>query len=302
MSRFLSLFALGLIFVPPIQAFAFDELQDCATCPLMVKVGGGSFPRAGNINDTAVTVNVDNDFALSRCEVTVGEFAEFANAKGLQSKGCQLFRTTGDIDYPEGGWNDPGFRQRDTRPVVCVSWDDANAYTEWLSDQTGQSYRLPSESEWEFAARAGAGHESKWYFRGNLKTGEAKCATCFGSDVMGREDELTSANVGGKFRNPFGLADMLGNVSEWTLDCGDGELADSPVDGSARLGESCGKRITKGGAFHSDWAGLARFRVSRVEGQGRNDLGFRVLRELDASGNDPAFEHYASSGFESACR
>ena len=301
MPRFLPLFAFGLILVP-IQAFAVDELQDCETCPLMVRIEGGSYPRAGNIDETPVTVNIGYDYALSRCEVTVGEFAEFANEAGLQTKGCQLFRTTGDIDYPEGGWNDPGFRQRDTRPVVCVSWDDANAYAEWLSDRTGQAYRLPSESEWEFAARAGAGHDSKWFVRGNLKTGEAKCATCFGSDVMGREDELTSANVGGKYRNPFGLADTLGNVSEWTLDCGDGALAESPVDGSARQGEGCGERITKGGAFHSDWAGLARFRVARNAGQGRNDLGFRVLRELAAAGNDPAFGRYASSGFESACR
>ena len=301
MSRFLSMLAFGLVFVP-VQSFAVDELQDCATCPLMVKIESGSFPRAGNINDTPVTVTIDYDYALSRCEVTVGEFAEFANAAGLQSKGCQLFRTTGDVDYPEGGWNDPGFRQRDTRPVVCASWHDANAYAEWLSDRTGQTYRLPSESEWEFAARAGAGHESKWFVRGNLKTGEAKCATCFGSDVMGREDDLTSANVGGKYRNPFGLADMLGNVSEWTLDCGTGGLADSPVDGTARQAESCGQRVTKGGAFHSDWAELSRFRVSRSDGQGRNDLGFRVLRELSASGIDPAFERYASSGFESACK
>ena len=74
------------------------------------------------------------------------------------------------------------------------------------------------------------------------------------------------------------------------------------MDGSARLGEGCGERITKGGAFHSDWAGLSRFRVSRNSGQGRNDLGFRVLRELTAAGNDPAFGSYASSGFESACK
>ena len=301
MPRVLSSLAFGLILVP-IQAFAFDELQDCETCPLMVRIEGGAFPRAGNIDDTPVTVNIDYDYALSRCEVTVGEFAEFANAAGLQSKGCQLFRTTGDIDYPEGGWNDPGFRQRDTRPVVCVSWDDANAYAEWLSNRTGQAYRLPSESEWEFAARAGAGHDSKWFVRGNLKTGEAKCATCFGSDVMGREDELTSANVGGKYRNPFGLADTLGNVAEWTLDCGGGALAEAPVDGGARLGEGCGERITKGGAFHSDWAGLSRFRVPRNETQGRNDLGFRILRELPAGGNDPAFGRHASSGFVSACR
>ncbi len=300
MSRFLPLFAFGLIF-GPLQSLAFDELQDCAACPLMVKVASGSFPRAANASDTPVTVNIGYGYALSKCEVTVGEFAEFADATGFQSTGCRLFRTTGDIDYPEGGWNDPGFRQRDTRPVVCVSWNDASSYAEWLSEQTGQTYRLPSESEWEYAARAGAGHESKWYVRGNLKTGEAKCATCFGSDVMGREDELTSSNVGGKFKNSFGLADMLGNVSEWTLDCGEGELADSPVDGSAQLAGNCGKRITKGGAFHNDWAGLSRFRVPRHVEVGRNDLGFRLFRELENSGNDPAFDQYAVSGFESAC-
>ena len=301
MHRFLSLLATGLILVP-FQASAFDELQDCESCPLMVRVESGSYPRAGNIDGTPVNVNIEYDYALSRCEVTVGEFAEFAEATGLQPRGCQLFRTTGDIDYEEGGWSNPGFSQRDSRPVVCVSWDDARAYTQWLSELTGKAYRLPSESEWEFAARAGAGHDAMWFVRGNLKTGEAKCATCYGSDVMGREDELTTANVGGPNRNSFGLADMLGNVSEWTLDCGNAELASAPADGSARLDGICDRRVTRGGAFHSEWAGLSRFRVSRIAGLGRNDLGFRVLRELDNAGVDPAFEQYNSSDYGSDCK
>ena len=301
MTKCTSLFAISLILIP-FQVPAADKLQDCAACPLMVKVEKGAFPRAQNAGDTPVTVEIGYDFALGKCEVTVGEFSEFARATNLRPKGCQLFRTTGDVDFPEGSWDSPGFRQRDSRPVVCVSWDDANAYAEWLSVETGETYRLPSESEWEFAARAGAGHDSKWFMRGNLKTGQAKCATCYGSDVMGREDELTTANVGGPHRNAFGISDMLGNAAEWTLDCAGGEMAEPPVDGSARLAGDCGERITRGGAFHSDWAGLSRYRVARDRGQGRNDLGFRVLREIGDEGSETAFGKYAENAPETACK
>ncbi len=282
-------------------AGAAELLQECETCPLMVKVEAGTFPRAENFDAEPVTVTVGDAFALGVCEVSVGEFRPYAEAAGIPLRGCTRYSTTGDKDYPEGGWDDPGFRQRDSRPVVCVTWEDAAAYAAWLSERTGSAYRLPSEAEWEYAARAGAGHESTWFVTGNLKAGQAKCATCFGSDVMGLEDELATANIGGGFRNAFGLADMLGNVAEWTADC-NGPLSDAPRDGSVGESGDCAERITRGGAFHSDWAGIARYRVPRPAGEGRNDLGFRLVRELEGPDSDTAFDRHAESEFTPACR
>ena len=295
------LLLLVALIAAPHSAFALEKLQDCETCPLMVKVEAGSFPRSGKMDTAPTEVSIESSFALGECEVTVGEFRRFAEDTGLQSSGCQLFGTTGDKAYPEGGWADPGFLQRDSRPVVCVSWDNVQAYAAWLSERTGKTYRLPGEAEWEFAARAGAGHESAWFATGKLKAGNAKCATCFGSDVMGREDDLSTISVGGQYRNQYGLSDMLGNASEWTLDCG-APLEDGPADGSPNQAGDCAVRITRGGAFHNDWAELARFRVPRPVGAGRNDLGFRVLRELDGPESDQAFEKYAENGFPSACK
>ena len=294
------LLIIGLAMAPQ-AGLAVEELQDCEFCPPVVKVDAGSFPRSKNFDVPPVQVAIDYAYGLGKCEVTVGEFRRFVEETGFQSRGCQIFRTTGDKDRPEGGWDRPGFIQRDSRPVVCVSWDDAQAYTKWLSEVTGQSYRLASEAEWEFAARGGAGHESAWFVTGKLKAGEAKCATCFGSDVMGREDDLATTSVGGNTRNAYGLYDMLGNAAEWTLDC-DGALGDAPTDGSAVLAGTCGERITRGGAFHNDWAELARFRVPQSQGVGRNDLGFRVVRELSERERDPAFEWKADSGFQPACK
>ena len=300
MPLIIALTLVALLAVPR-TSLAADILQDCEFCPRMVKVDPGTFPRSEAFDIAPEDVAIGYSYALGECEVTVGEFRRFAEESGLESRGCQLFRTTGEEAYPEGGWNDPGFRQRDSRPVVCVSWTDAKSYAEWLSEKTGATYRLPSEAEWEFAARSGSGHESSWFVTGNLKAGQAKCATCFGSDVMGREDDLTTASVGGSFRNSFGLSDMLGNASEWTLDC-NGSLTDAPADGSANSAGDCGKRITRGGVFHGDWAGLSRYRVARPKDKAWNDLGFRVLRELVGSGQDPAFDAYGDSGFKSACK
>ena len=300
MPRIGMLLAMALL-VAPTAGLAADELQDCEKCPVMVRVEAGSFPRAKNFDTDPVPVSINYPFALGKCEVTVGEFGQFVEDTGFESRGCQRFSTVGDKDYPKGGWDDPGFRQRDSRPVVCVNWEDAQAYAAWLSEMTGQAYRLPSEAEWEFAARAGAGHESSWFVTGNLNAGEAKCATCFGGGVMGREDDLATASVGGDFKNSLGVADMLGNVAEWTLDCS-GPLSAAPNDGSAGQAGDCAERISRGGAFHNDWAELARFRVPRPQGMRRNDLGFRVLRELPLSGSDPAFEQYAEGGFQSDCK
>ena len=292
--RVLGLVAALALSIPLAATAAQGEFQDCEACPVMVEVPPGSFARAHNLDEPAYGVAIGYAFAIGRFEVTVGEFREFAQETGFESGGCQLFRTVGFENYPQGGWEDPGFRQRDTRPVVCVSWDDAQAYAAWISHKTGATYRLPSEAEWEYAARAGTGLTSQWFRRGNLEAGGAKCATCFGGDVMGREDELPTASVGGVPLNPFGLSDLLGNAAEWTLDCANPSFASAPADGRPWLEGDCRRRIVRGGTFHSEWGELARFRLAQDRTLATNDVGFRLAKELRRAADSPRSQGLAT--------
>lgn len=278
--RVLGLVATLALVIPLSAAVAKSEFQDCETCPVMVEVPPGKYARAHNLDEPSYDVDIGYAFAMSKYEVTVGEFHQFAEDTQLESGGCHLFRTTGYENYARGGWNDPGFLQRETRPVVCVDWEDAQAYATWISQKTGATYRLPSEAEWEYAARAGAGLTSDWFRRGNLEAGEAKCATCFGGDAMGREDDLATASVGGVRLNPFGFSDQLGNAAEWTLDCANRSFAEAPADGRPWLEGDCQRRITRGGTFHNEWGELARFRLPQDRAVATNDVGFRIVKEL----------------------
>jgi formylglycine-generating enzyme required for sulfatase activity len=127
-----------------------DTLRECADCPEMVVVPAGSFtmgapmnePERSSSEDPQHVVTVSKAFAVGRSHVTRDQFAVFARETGYTANsGCD--------------WRNPGFRQEGAHPVVCVSWDDAKAYVDWLATKTGKPYRLPSEAEWEYAARAG---------------------------------------------------------------------------------------------------------------------------------------------------
>ena len=170
------------------------------------------------------TVRVGS-FELSKYEVTFEEYDRFTAA-------------TGRARADDVGWG------RGRRPVIYVSWEDAVAYTRWLSEQTGERYRLPSEAEWEYAARAGSVTKYSW---GNeIGHNRANCDGC-GSQW----DKKQTAPVGSFGANRLGLHDMHGNVLEWVQDCWNGSYRGAPADGSAWVTGDCSQRVLRGGLLES---------------------------------------------------
>ena len=268
-----------LLIAAPLSAQ--EELQDCEECPVMVTVPAGSFVRSLGAEAPGFEVSLDVPYAISMHEITVGQFRRFIDATGhAMEGGCTLFTLTGGGRHePELNWMSPGYRTSDARPVNCVSEQDAWAYAGWLSEMSGETYRLPSEAEWAYAARAGRPNDVQWFALGYLRSGDAFCATCFGGEVMGREDQLTPSQGGGK-ANPFGIVAMLGNVAEWTSDCYAESLDGAPVDGAARADGDCNMRSARGGAFHNEMTELAGFRMAYGTDVRRNDIGIRLARDL----------------------
>ncbi|MCP3897296.1 SUMF1/EgtB/PvdO family nonheme iron enzyme, partial [Moraxella sp.] len=172
-----------------------DRLKDGRLGPEMVRIPAGRF-RMGDIQgggdgDEKPVHRVSvSEFAMGRYEVTFAEYDKFAQATGRKKP-------------DDEGWG------RGNRPVINVSWDDAVAYAKWLSQQTGKQYRLPTEAEWEYAARAGT--ETQYWWGNEIGQNRAVCDAC-GS----RWDNKQTAPVGSFAANPFSLYDTVGNVWEWT--------------------------------------------------------------------------------------
>ena len=238
--------------------------RDCATCPELVVVPAGRFlmgcvfGRNCRDNEQPVHEVEVPSFALSVYEVTFEEYERFA-------------RATGRARPNDSGWGRGG------RPVINVSWEGATAYAAWLSAETGEAYRLPSGSEWEYAARAGSTTRYSW---GNdIGRNRANCTGC-----GGRWDDANRTAPAGSFAaNGWGLHDMHGNVWEWVADCWHENYARAPRDGSAwTSGGNCSRRVLRGGSWIYDPVDLrSANRFSRDAGAGRGDGGFRVSRTLD---------------------
>jgi len=196
------------------------------------------------------------EFAISANEITFAEYAAFAAAVGRRLPANQ-------------GWG------RNQRPIINVSWDDARAYAAWLSSQTGHRYRLPSESEWEYAARAGTTQPYWWGHQPD--TNRANCWGC-GSQW----DGVKTAPVGSFPPNPWGIYDTSGNVFEWVADCMHKSYDDAPVNGSSWQQADCTERVIRGGSWSNP---PDNGRVARREGMPasvrQDNLGFRLVRELD---------------------
>lgn len=297
------------------------RFRDCDDCSEMVLLPDGRY-RMGSPEGEAERdadegpeqdIVIDRPIAFGRYEVTVGQFAAFVAATDYRTDaergaggepGCLRAAAAGETGErivwqydPEGDWRQPGFEQGDRHPVVCVSWYDAMEYAAWLSERTGHDYRLPSEAEWEYAARAT--NETAFYF-GNDVSGicahanhaDDSHARSWGWERARRgadcdDGAARTAPVGSYEPNLFGLNDVLGNVWEWTLDCYVDTLADLPADGSARVTDACRRRAARGGS----WRNLVpyiraanRYRISPVT---RSDfVGFRVVRVTDAGTAD----------------
>jgi formylglycine-generating enzyme required for sulfatase activity len=271
------------------------RLKDGNLGPEMVWIPAGSFmmgSESGHWNEKPVHRVEVSAFAMGKYEVTRGQFRQFIEATGYKTEaetddGC--YGWTGDTweQRAEFTWRDVGFSQEDTHPVVCISWNDAVAYTRWLTEKTGKTYRLPTEAEWEYAARAQTETERFW---GNNPDEACRYANVADKTSQKQFSDWTihnctdgytfTAPVGFFEPNEFKLYDMLGNVWEWCEDTWHGDYEDAPTDGSAWLtGDSEDLRGLRGGSwnFEPDWVRSAYRDLGPTLLFRFYDLGFRVV-------------------------
>jgi formylglycine-generating enzyme len=272
------------------------EVKDCPDCPQLVIIPPGTFTMGSpeteegrEIGEIQHKVTVSNAFAIGKNPVTKGEFRKFVSETGYNAKGkCFSMDAQGNPSESElYNWETPGFGQKDNEPVVCVNAMDAEAYAIWLSKTTGKSYRLPSEAEYEYAARAGTttarywgqsqddgcafangdGYEAQNVFKGKM----AKCNDGF----------IYTSPVGNYKPNAYGLNDMLGNVWVWLADCWHDGYSGAPDHGTAWMEKSCIDRVMRGGSFISHYTSLRAAARHKAEAAKRfHNYGIRIVREL----------------------
>jgi len=272
--------------------------------PALVRVPGGRFLQGASPgNETFAASNHElpqreiaiRSFLLARHEVTRREFAAFVAATGYRTDAERDSVVLDPPQSPRNGygcngepgrsWREPGFAQDDDHPATCLSWNDAQAYIAWLSYQTGRPYRLPTESEFEYAMRAGTTGEWAWSGDPCRHANQADLTTfrkhqgIRGWGVNECEDGFEETAPVGRFAaNAFGLHDMLGNVAEWVQDCMDSGYDERlPRDGRAAEEDPCVKRGLRGGGWYHPSSGLRSAARSAAPPMDRSfATGFRV--------------------------
>ena len=280
--------------------------RDCEQCPEMVVIPAGTFvmgtpaaalpQRQAGAEADALVIKIPQTFALGRHEVTRREFARFVAASGHEPHpGCRswdpaLLRFSEDARRT---WQNPAtpVELMDDHPMTCVSFADARAFVQWLARETGEPYRLPSEAEWEYAARAGTTTLRHW---GDAADEGCEYANTYDvtADAMYRlgwphagcrDGHADLAPAGSYTANPFGLHDMIGNVQEWVQDCATESYVGRPRDARAWewLG-GCRRRVQRGGSWlASPDRSRSAFRAAASETDHSDDTGFRVAVSLD---------------------
>ena len=285
------------------------SFRDCDECPEMVVVPAGSFvmgsPRGERDRATHEgpqrTIRIDVPLAVGRYEITRAQFAAFSRTVAMQSQGggCSVFDAAkADFRRDESVRDShrPGYPQGDDHPAVCVSWTEAKAYADWLSQKTGQRYRLLSEAEWEYAARAGTATSRPWGDDPALSCRHANLADeTFVREVSRgpgrswypgwhacRDGFAFTAPVGRYQANRFGLHDMIGNVFEWVEDCWNESHAGASAGAGPQLSGDCALRVYRGGAWRS-YPGFARsaHRANSAIELRHALIGFRVARSVE---------------------
>jgi sulfatase modifying factor 1 len=285
----------------PVPGNAF---RDCPTCPEMIVIPAGDFVMGssaaekswaathggsrGSVADEAPqhTVSI-RSFALAKYDVTRDEYSDFVRETAYPAgDGCQIspavngFDGTNPSKQADGSWRNPGFAQSGRDPVICVSWNDALAYIAWLNKKVSRSvagpandpYRLPTESEWEYATRAGS---TTWFWWGDDDRSSADHA--WYRDNSGGHTHP----VGLKPANAFGLFDMVGDVWQWTQDCYADTYTNAPRDGTANVIDGNCLRVDRGGSwFYPPWLLRSAPRERNPADYRDVVLGFRVARAL----------------------
>jgi len=235
---------------------------------------GTHAPRQGPPTETRLPA-----FAITASEISVGDYRAFTLATGYRPPtGCFDWHNGSFGDDPGGRWDDPVSAPSDTHPVVCVRWADAVAYADWLSDQTGAVWRLPTEAEWEYAAKGGNPApqpltRENACAAANLHDAASAAAGGPGLAPLPCNDGYAkTAPVGGRAANGFGLYDTLGNVSEWTASCW--------RDAYDLTEEDCTRHVARGGAWKDDlMQATTTSRVGLFEDFRSRYFGFRLVRE-----------------------
>lgn len=254
----------------PAPAVSQGAFRDCGDCPEMAILPPGRFkmgspagePTRQPFEGPQIDVTIPRSIAIGAKEVTFAEWDACVAAGGC-----------GAHVPDDAGWG------RGARPVINVSWDDANAYAAWLSQKTGLAYRLPSEAEWEYAARAGGA--APFHTGASIAPAQANFDGRY--PYMGEAGEVRGRTVpaGGFPANAFGLHDLHGNVWEWVADCWAESHDGAPEEGAPR-GGACGRRVIKGGAWNTGaWRLRAGHRLGKPEAERSFAIGFRVARDVE---------------------
>ena len=235
------------------------EIRDCALCPPLIALSAGGFTMGSNNDDPserpAFQVSIVNGFAIGRYEITVSQWNACVAASGCP-------KIVEIVGRPEA------------TPVRDVSWDDAQAYVLWLGRLTGKHYRLPTEAEWEYAARGGS--KTRYWWGDRMATGKANCRECgppWTADAPAKSGSFAA--------NPFGLYDMNGSVWEWVSDCWHASYQRSPSDGRSWDEPQCRVRVLRGGSWREGGSYMpssTRFKYDAGVRQSQN--GFRVVRNM----------------------
>jgi formylglycine-generating enzyme len=295
----------ALAFITPVSAesVALKTFKDCDECSEMVVLPAGKYMMGATKEEFegqprqyqsfydsesprhAVDVK---SFAVGRYHVTRGQFAVFAKETGFRGKGCRTIRRNRWADAFTADWQDPGFPQTENDPVVCVSWDDAQQYIAWLNKRlagkTAHRYRLPTEQEWEYAARAGtttpmywgtSRHEQCVYENARDQTAlvldpDAPVAPC--------NDHFLFTSPAGSFKpNPWGLYDMLGNALQWMSNCSSETYTPAPAVFALPDGQ-CRSRKLRGASWADIPIGVrAAARVGDQSDKRNSTQGFRLV-------------------------
>ena len=236
-----------------------ETFKDCDACPEMIALPAGSFTMGTKNGDVSEApphrVKIGYSFAISRFEITAAEWIACFTAGGCDYRPKRKGMTA-------------------TSPVYNLSWLDARQYVKWLSKKTGKKYRLPSEAEWEYAARAGT--KTKYWWGNAVGEGNANCKNCGGDWNRKRPAVVDSYGA-----NPFGLQGMNGSVWEWVADCWFDSYKGAPNDGSARDRKDCQSRVLRGGSWRNDASyarSAGRFTYDHDVRYVLN--GFRVARSM----------------------
>ena len=232
--------------------------------PSLIRIPAGSFMMGDDSNmHTAPIhkVSFNKAFAISKYEITFAEYDFFAQSTGKPLPG-------------DNGWG------REDRPVIHVSWEDANIYAQWLSKTTGKKFRLPTEAEWEYVARGGSTGRYWWGDNEQDAKGKANCRRGCSSSFSGLFGSKT-APVGSYLPNPFGVYDTAGNVSEWVQDCYEENYTEAKANGSAYEHSQCQGRVVRGGSTKDNVQRLSSSARDNIPSGYLNEtLGFRLVMEL----------------------